>query len=487
MRDWVESPISAAGEGFVNKKLPQPTLSDFYSMHGTKGMMELASRTKLLLGHLVTRPMWTERAIGPVFFVLFLLTCVLITRRVPESWNDMSRVAAIESLAERGEWSIDRSEWAGRTWDKVFINGHFYSDKMPLLAVAGAVIYGAVHTITGAGLAPDCAETPGGCAYYGLTLLMSGVPAAGLLWLFYEYTRRQGVRLWAGIVATVALGFGTMVWAYATVLNNHIPTALALFASFYLLLCRPRRAVLVAAGVCAGLAAAFELQAALIVPVLGLIALIRARSQVIFFILGACMPVALTVLLDYQITGTHLPPYFVPGAYSYPDSSFQDTPGGSETPTDIVQYAFKMFVGAQGLFAYNPVMLFAVVGMIVAGSARQHALRWEARLLGLSLIALAYFLVNNTGDLGGAGYGERYYLMAVPLLMAFIIFAPPLVSTRLRYVAAIAFALLLVLSVLSANDGARRPWRYVMPPAHLTRNPASGALGFKWNLRLPWR
>ena len=145
-----------------------------------------------------------------------------------------------------------------------------------------------------------------------------------------------------------------------------------------------------------------------------------------------------------------------------------------------------MFVGAQGLFAYNPIMLFAVIGMIAAATARHHVLQSEARLLGLCfLAALAYFLVTNTGDLGGAGYGERYYLLAVPLLMAFIVFAPPLVGTRLRYVWAIVFALLLVLSVISANDGARRPWRYVMPLAHLTRHPSSGALGFKSNLRLP--
>ena len=194
---------------------------------------------------------------------------------------------------------------------------------MPLLAVAGAAIYSAVQTITRARLAPDCAETPSGCAYYVMTLVMSGVPAAALVWLFYEYTRQQKVRLWVGIIATVALGFGTMVWSYATVLNNHIPAALALFASFYLLLTQPRRMGLVAAGVCAGLAMAFEIHAVLIVPALGLIALIRARSQVIFFILGVCVPLALTVLLDYQTTGTPLPPYFVPGGYNYPDSSFQ--------------------------------------------------------------------------------------------------------------------------------------------------------------------
>lgn len=450
-------------------------------------VMEPESRADVLVVPAAGRRVSLEHAVGAAFFALFLLSCILLTRRIPESWNDMSRVAAIESLVERGVWSIDESAWAGQTGDKAFVRGHYYSGKMPILAAAGAVVYGVVHRLSGADLGPNCEQSPGGCAYYWLTLVLSGVPGAGLLWLFYEYARRQRIGMWAAAAATVALGFGTMVWSYAMVLNSHLPAAVALFACLYLLLNHPGRGGLAAAGFCAALAAAIELQAVLLGGALFLTALLRARRGAVYFVLGALAPILLTVLLDYQITGTLFPPRVLPGAYDYPGGVLPTTLFGTSTPDDLFQYAFKMLVGAQGLFAYNPIMLFAVVGVIVVASARRHSLRAAARLLGLSFLALVGFLLTNTGNLGGEAYGERYYLIAVPLLMSFIVFVPPLAPARLKLPAGLLFAFLLSLSVISAYDGARRPWRYVIPPAQLTRDASSGAIGFKWNLRIPFR
>lgn len=427
-----------------------------------------------------------DRWIGPLFFVSFILVCVYLTRGAPESWNDISRIAAVESAVERGTWAIDQSPWSDETGDKAFINGHFYSDKMPLLSAAGAFVYYGVLNGSGARLAPDCAYTGHGCAYYWVTLVLMGLPAAGLLWLFYIYARCQSLPIWVAVIGTAALGFGTMVWAYAMVFNSHVPAAFALFASFYLLVTKPRRVGLTVAGMCAALAVSLELQALIIAAALGLIALVCARGQIVYFVLGASVPVLITILLDYQITGTPIPPYLVAGGYDYPGSQFPNTPGGTGSPDDVYQYAFKMFFGAQGLFAYSPILFLSILGLVVVLRRRDHPLRLEAGVLGLSFVMLALYLVTNTGNLGGEAYGERYYVIIVPLLMAFMLFAPPFVPSPARGLAVIVFVLFMTLSVISSNDGARRPWRYVQPPAHLTRDATSGAIGFRWNLWWRW-
>lgn len=442
----------------------------------------MKSRVDALTDALSTRLAVLDRWIGPLFFVGFILVCVYMTRGAPESWNDISRVAAIESAVERGTWAIDESAWSDETGDKAFINGRFYSDKMPLLSAAGAFVYYGVLKVSGARLAPDCAYTGHGCAYYWVTLVLMGLPAAGLLWLFYRYARSQSLPIWVAVVGTAALGFGTMVWAYALVFNSHVPAAFALFASFYLLVTKPRGVGLTVAGMFAALAASLELQAFIIAAALGLVALVRARGQIVYFILGASIPVLITIVLDYQITGTPIPPYLIPGAYAYPGSQFPNTPGGTGSPDDVYQYAFKMFLGAQGLFAYCPILFMSILGLVAVLRGRVHPLRLEAAILGLSFVALALYLVTNTGNLGGEAYGERYYVIIVPLLMAFMLFAPPFVATPARLLAVIVFAVFLALSVISANDGARRPWRYVQPPAHLTRDATSGVIGFRWNL-----
>lgn len=46
-------------------------------------------------------------------------------------------MATVQALAEQGTFIIDHTEF-NRTGDKVSVNGHFYSDKTPLLSVAAA-------------------------------------------------------------------------------------------------------------------------------------------------------------------------------------------------------------------------------------------------------------------------------------------------------------------------------------------------------------
>lgn len=424
--------------------------------------------------------------IGSAISILFLIGFAGLTKREPASWNDVSRVAAIESLVDRGTWAIDDSPWADLTQDKIQLGGRFYSDKMPLLSVMGAAVYGMARTGLGAKLQPDCPKSGDPCAYYWITLILVGLPVALLLLLFFEFALNQALPLWAAVIGTLTLGLGTMVFPYALVLNHHAPAAASLFASLYLLSTdKGGSARRIAAGFFAALAISFDAISGIIAAGLFGIAVVRLRRGLPFFVLGAAIPLAVTAILDYQIGHTIIPPYLITSAYNYPGSAFPATIGGNGTPDDYVAYSFRMFLGAQGLFAYNPLLLFALLGAVAAAIKPESALRVEAIFMLLAFVLLCIYLSVGTGNLGGVAYGERWFVNAIPVLFSFIFFVPPLGSAKWASAAWLVFLPLLALSVISSVQGAQGPWLYTPPPVQLTRKAQFPILGVKWNLSFP--
>lgn len=432
-----------------------------------------------------------SRWVGPLLALGYFLLCVLWTQPAPQSWNDIARVAAIESLGERGTWAIDSSPWFELTQDKVFLNGEFHSDKMPLLSWLAAGGYLALRQTIGATLAPTCAESGGVCAYYPLTLLFIAVPASLLIWLMYSFARAQNRSFIVAMIGTGALALGTMILPYSLVLNHHLPAAVSLFVAFYLLTSRAlqnERWILGIGFFCA-LAIALDPLSGILAAGLAVLTVVRFRVRAFYFLVGALIPLLTTAVLDYQIAGTIIPPYLIPSGYDYEGSAFPPTIGGNGTPDDLPQYAFKMFFGAQGLYFYNPILFFALAGLVIVALTAGHTLRLEAITIGLAFAALSVYLATRTGNLGGTAYGERWYVQAIPLLMAFIFFAPPLAdfsSLRLvRWLTIPLFAIALFASMFSTYQGAQNAWRYLPPPGHPTRDPATGGIGWRWEVRFP--
>ncbi len=425
---------------------------------------------------------WNSSLIGALVVVLFVLITFPLAHAHPASWNDMARVAAIESLVERGTWAIDDASWVEETKDKILLDGKFYSDKMPVFTVIGAGVYAGLRLVApNVSLAPACAA----CAYPWLVRLLVALPAALALALMFDFARRQNVPVWIAGVGTLTLGIGTMLFPFSTVLNHHVPAAGAVWASFYLLATRraDRRAIF-CAGVLAALALSFDVLAGVVAATVGGIAVLRLRRDLVFFALGGVIPLAFTALFDYQIAGTLLPPYTVTNGYAYPGSAFPATFAGNGTPDDYAAYAFRMFLGGKGLFAFNPLLLLAFAGAVRVALTRRHPLRLEAVSVALGFIFLCAYLATQTGNYGGQAYGERWFIPAIPLVGAFIFFAPPLDGKHPWLW--LAFAPLLIISAISSWQGAQAPWQDHLPVLQMTRDVNKFPyLGFRWNLRLP--
>ena len=165
----------------------------------------------------------------PVFDGHFLLI-----KSQSDSWNDMARIATVESLAERGTMAIDHSKWGWFTGDKVLLREHFYSTKPPLLSAVGAATYyvlrEAVRLTTGVELTYRKNED---IIYPWVTFTTSVLAFALLMVYFYRALYLVNLsgshRMWI----FWALAIGSLYPAYTTVLNNHTVAGSWVFISFY--------------------------------------------------------------------------------------------------------------------------------------------------------------------------------------------------------------------------------------------------------------
>lgn len=407
---------------------------------------------------------------GWAIFVTLLALWFVQTKDSYEygSWNDGSRLAAIESLAERGTWQIDSSPFLQWTGDKLFLHGHWYSTKPPLFQALGAGIYSLLRSTLGVSLAPTADNQGGISAYKALTFLTTGLPSAAMLALFYLFLIRLNLSARVAWLTTALLALGTMVWPYSLVLNNHVPAAACLFGAYYLLLDSERkpsgggRAVF-CAGLLVALAVSFDLEASFIGLALLAVAIIRWRRVVVYFVLGASLPIIATMVLDYQITGSILPPYFAVGGYDYAGSNWRTTVAALGSPQNVALYAFRAMLGDRGVLSHSPILLWAFAGLMIVVRTPQRSFRLESSfiLLGV-LVQIAYILIG-TDNFGGRAYSMRWFIVWLPLVFCYLPQALPHSWSIVSVLNAGLFAFTALLSVASAYQGVYSTWTESRP------------------------
>lgn len=415
-------------------------------------------------------------AAAVVFILALSLYAATTHRRVFTAGNDASRWAAIESLVDYGTSSVERSRFSSNI-DRVRIGEREYSNKPPLLSLAGAAVYAGLQELFGWSLAGRGAAR----VLYWVTLLLIGVPSAWLVASFYAALGRYAElgRSWR-VLLTIALGAGTLVFTYSTTLNNHTVAGALLFAACLAAL--DGRGL--AAGVATGLAAAVDLLPGLgLVPVFAWMAW-RSGAGHAFrrFLCGIACSLALACVANFATHGSVLPVKLVPGAV---DLSAQAGPsaGGVVLP-ESPAYPLELLFGSHGLFAVSPVLLLGAWGLVLACRRPSAGMPfgppgdvtiWRLLACGLALQFVGHALL--AGSYGGWSYGYRYLLPIQPLLL---FCAPPLLVAGERWARAL-FVALLPVSLLFAALGAYHPWPPAFeqessgdPVARLVRNPIGG-------------
>jgi len=392
----------------------------------------------------------TPRAERRLFFLLALALYAAATHpRVFSAGNDASRWAQVESIVDHGRTSIELSRFRG-TVDKVVVGGREYSNKPPLLGLAGAALYAPLRALTGWRIADPAT---GGRVIRTLTLLLVGLPAAAGVALLHRALERAAVGRGTRALLCLALGGGTLVASFAVTLNNHVPAAFFLLAATLAALDgRAGRS-----GLLCGLAGALDL-----LPGFGFAPFLAGAlagesagrpARLGRFAAGAGAGLALLAAANLAAHGSVLPAKMLPGAV---DLAAQMGPSalGVVLP-ESAAYPLEILFGPHGLFAVSPVLLVGVWGLVratrrpVLGAAV--AWRWIAA--GIAVQFAGHALI--AGSYGGWSYGYRYLIPIQPLLL---LAAPAALGLR---PARLLFAALLPVSLLCAALGAYHPW----PPA----------------------
>lgn len=406
------------------------------------------------------------------------------------SSNDRSRWATVRALVEHGTYQIDAIV-SQPNWDTIDMvkhddagraapgpdEGHLYSSKPPLLATLVAIPYALVYHSTGATLGTHPYEIG-----RGLVVLING----GLLLAYFlsivRLAERWGATDWGRLFVVAAGLFGTLLTAFAVVLNNHLPGAvaatLALEATLRIVYDGERRARwFLLAGASSAFAVTCELPAlAMFAVVAAALTAIAWRPTLLGFVPGALVVAAAFFGTNYAAHGTLVMPYgqraegnnwydyqyrrgdrVIDSYWSKPEKKSPVDQGERDPRT----YALHALMGHHGVFSLTPIWLLAWAGLAYSAVARGGTPRAAAAaILLVSVTCLAFYLLRPLEDrnYGGMTSGFRWMFWFAPLWLFGLLPAADGLAGR-RWGRCLA-GLLLAASVMSAAYPTWNPWTH---------------------------
>lgn len=398
---------------------------------------------------------WRSLFLAGAAIILVVLT---FTFGVINNANVYSRLATAESLVERGTFAIDGASF--NTIDKVFVRGHFYSEKPPLLAVLAAAVYAPLHA---AGL-----RMTGRLAPTLIVLVVLGSSYLLCLWCFLDACARAGLSRGQQAFATSILAVGTLYLPWNTTFNNHGFVASWLFIGLYCWL-RARggdwdsRWTLLCGGALA-VAGAVDYSVIPFQLLLCGLTLLQRRWRVS---LRVFMPLLITMvpslLFNYLISGTLRPLQIQTALFRYPGSywltSQEHLSGvGYNSASLTLSNLWLMLIVRDGFLIYNPVLAVAIIAALVAILRRKKYWQEAAVVLLFATLFVGYYCMATT-NFGGFNYSIRWFAELIPIVW---FFAFP-VFRRITFAKAIAIGLLFAASATIALVGTVNPWQGERP------------------------
>jgi hypothetical protein len=435
--------------------------------------------------------------------------------------NDISRWCTVWSLLERGSYVIDECPWQLETQDKVLrepkgaggssTGKHFYSSKPALLPTLIAGILYPARWATGVPLdrvvlqerlprwtqkpdptapngvkgvleTPDPAKWPAYIFYFKpIVVLLNVVPYWIFLVLFARVLDRLALGDWTWFFCLIAAAFGTYLLPFTQTLNNHTVAAWSVFFAIYPflriwdegMLSGPRFA---AAGFFAAFAAANDLPALALLPLLFCLLVLRhPRQTLLYFVPAALIPIGAFLAAQYAVFGEVKLAYesFGSDEYLYEGSLWKtplDLDAFNDHPESYAVYFFHMTLGHHGVLSLTPIFFFSVwgatrlirsggwPGLLVAGKG-QPMVALALLTTVLTVVVMAFYTWNpKARNYGGSAQGLRWLFWMIPL---WLLLLPKGVEPGESRIWVRRLALLaLGASVMSVGYAIRNPWTH---------------------------
>jgi chromate transport protein ChrA len=369
-------------------------------------------------------------------------------------WNDGSRLATVETLIDRHAWFIDDSIFVRvphpddantplpydpnvsallehGTLDKLFIHGHYYSDKSPVpaLLMAGEYQLWKWATSWTARTHPDrfCAA---------MTLASSGLSYVLAVLCIYRLGRPLRLPLLLRLALTGSFALATVALPYAQQVNNHI-LLLAVTAALVLelawLMAESQRGSmsawrLAAVGTLAGLGYTIDLGTGPVILLCTTVLIAACRKKTLLrsvanqdsagtrsgerapllgfwssgliFALAALPWLVLHHALNYAIGGSFQPANAHAEYFVWPGSPFavRNLTGSwaHDGPLTFLIYAASMLGGKRGFLGHNLPLFLTLPALIVL--LRRHRESWPGALWALGCCGGTWLLYAATSN-----------------------------------------------------------------------------------------
>lgn len=424
--------------------------------------MNQAPSGEIPVRDLLVRPVavWRPWAVG----LLFGLILVPLSARPRHSGNVWSRYMTIESIVERGTMAVDRSPLRAISGspDLIRVEGHFYSDKPPVLSALAAVIYAPLWA---AGLRFSASAASFATTNWILVSIFSGggsiLAVAGLR----RWLQVAPLSPWLADLMAVLLAVCSPLLVYGVTFNNHsVAAGLLSIALTDVLLAerkKPSPGKLLRVGLLVGLATVVDIPAggAVLIGLTGFLIVKEQRVPWSLF-LGVVPPLLLHAALQFSVTGSPLPAELTPRVFEYPGSYWLTEAGRWREPGPRWKFALDMLAGYQGWLTVCPALVVGVGGLAWFCTRRGDPLRGSAMVVGLILMVLVvnYVWVVRRTDFAGQSFGTRHLLPMVPTVLAFSVIT---VARFARRGAWVALAVLVLIGGVYAHAGMLDPWSRV--------------------------
>lgn len=349
-----------------------------------------------------------------------IILIVFTLSRTRNTTNTRSRVITAERLVHTGSMAHltpnDTTPFP-LSIDAVKIGDKIYSSKPPVYPFIMAGEAWVVHWITGTNVYTS------NKSYIRIwTILNQVIPyilmMLGFLTIIWHYTQDK----WTVNFLLLALSIGALPFGYAVTINNHTPAAILFFGAFYflwLIIYRKQEKIkyYILTGLLAGLGVSFDLPGLAILGVMLLFLFWHNPKFTVIAILIAFIPIGLTLLSNYMLTGTVKPIYMQGELYRF-EGSYWTQPEANDTFREPKwQYLFHILFGHHGLFLLTPALILGFVGWIKTIISRKYDF-WPAIAgLSFSLLAIFLFILLRSRNYGGYCIGMRWFVLFMPLLV----------------------------------------------------------------------
>ncbi|MFH1386211.1 MAG: hypothetical protein ABIH50_00910 [bacterium] len=344
------------------------------------------------------------------------MAITLFSTLSPIGPNDLSRYLSIISIAKGEKLVIDNELKSTDTMDKILIGGHFYSDKPPMFALTFTPIFYGAKLL---GIPLDNKYL-----YKLAIILIMGTFFALAMALFYkEYASSLPNLQWL----LLGLIFATPYYVFNRVLMSHALVGSLLYIAYYFIRKKELLYFPLLAGLLSGLAITYDHGAVFIFGSFILYLLLKKRwRDLVLLGVGALLPVAIHLLIVYQMSGSFIPLNAHSEYFNYPGSSFANGSGSGNLkfsdPLSLLGYMlallfiFPFGYLSKGLFLTAPILFFAFIQMVREAKAGKTGA--ISLLIGILLLFLYYALSSN--NLAGGDYVVRWFIIFMPLCLPYI-------------------------------------------------------------------